>query len=102
MTKRAIRLHSLDEYGQPFVYLIRPDDIPVFFHNRMNARLTKVEMIDYDEEKLWPDREIVIQSIEEKKNVIENVKAFQHILTAKQIKEEFENSKKVKAQWDTM
>ncbi len=86
MNKRAIKIHSLDEYGQPFVHLITWEYIPVFFHNRPSARLTKVELIDYKEKETWPDREIVLQTIEEKPERIESDKAFQAILTAKELK----------------
>lgn len=87
MSRRAIKIHSLDEYGQPFDTIFLPDKIPVFFHNRPNARITKVELIDYKANELWPERETVIQTIEEKKEIIENRKAFQNILTAKELTE---------------
>ena len=87
MTRRAIKIHSLDEYGKPFDYIFLPNKVPVFFHNRPNARITKVELIDYKADESWPDRETVIQTIEEKPNIIENRKAFQDILTMKELRD---------------
>lgn len=87
MTRRAIKIHSLDEYGQPFSTIFLPNQIPVFFHNRPNARITKVELIDYKADESWSKRETIIQTIEEKKEIIENRKAFQHILTTKELRE---------------
>ena len=93
MTRRAIKIHSLDEYGQPFNTIFLPNQIPVFFHNRPNARITKEELIDYKADESWSKRETVIQTIEEKKEIIENRKAFQHILTVKDLKEQGDKKK---------
>ena len=72
--KRRLKVYSRDEYGNEFSYIC---SLPVFFHNRLSARLEIVELID--------EKENVIQTIVEDKKKIDTHNEFHKILTTKEL-----------------
>ncbi len=83
--KRKLKIYSRNEYGDEFSYIC---DLPIFFPNRLYARLEKVELVSMKPNGCGGAMvDEIIQTIEESKKKIDIHNEFQSILTRKDLME---------------